>query len=33
MKKKTIIFQSVGLLLALVVAACTIDMYQIPNEQ
>lgn len=33
MKKKTIIFLSVGLLLALVVAACAIDMYQMSNNK
>lgn len=33
MKKKTIIFLSVGLLLALVVASCAIDMYQMSNNK
>lgn len=33
MKKKTIIFLSVGLLLALVVAACAIDMYQMSSNK
>lgn len=33
MKKKTMIFLSVGLLLALVVAACAIDMYQMSNNK
>ena len=33
MKKRTIIFLSVGLLLAVVVAACAIDMYQMSNNK
>ena len=33
MKKKTIIILFVGLLLALIVAACAIDMYQMSNNK
>ena len=33
MKKKTIIFLSAGLMLAIVIAACAIDMYQMSNNK
>lgn len=33
MKKKSLIFLSVGLLLTLVVATCAIDMYQMSNNK